>query len=268
MRFFERALLLAAVVCLAPQAIQAQVKTPTDRLLAARALYYTPTTAGLKSFHCDLVTDWKGILSRSSGKDIPDDNPFLKYLQSAHVFVTDDLNGAGTLEWSNTAVPAEGLADPASKMRDGVTQMISGFFTSWNGYMNGSMVPAPAPTDVVSATTDGIHVHGSSDTMTVDEDFDKNMLLTQAHVVTPDLDAIAYPTFDDTTDGRIVSSFRTDLKQPVTAPIVQLNIAVIYQTVSSFRIPASLHYDLKNVGQFDFTLSGCSVVSDAKPTTK
>ena len=43
--------------------------------MSARALYYTPTTQGLKSFRCTVDFDWKDFLTRYSGADVKDDNP-------------------------------------------------------------------------------------------------------------------------------------------------------------------------------------------------
>ncbi len=51
--------------------IGAQDKAARDRLFAAHAQYYTPTTSGLKSFHCEASIDWKAMLTGFSGKRDP-----------------------------------------------------------------------------------------------------------------------------------------------------------------------------------------------------
>src|SRR5580704_4072400 len=93
-------MLLAALLCLG-SALLAQNKDPRARLTAAHTLYYTPTASGLKSFHCEAAIDWKSMLTRLSGVDIPDDNPALKFLQTVHLSVDDDLKGNGSLGWTS-----------------------------------------------------------------------------------------------------------------------------------------------------------------------
>jgi hypothetical protein len=88
--------------------IPAQDKAASDRLIVARGQYYTPTASGLKSFRCEATIDWKALLTRFGGTEIPDDNPVLKYLQTVHLSVTDQLKGQASMEWSDTGVPPRG----------------------------------------------------------------------------------------------------------------------------------------------------------------
>src|ERR1700744_1439040 len=90
----------AALLSVTPCVLRAQTTSPNTKLLSARALYYTPTTQGLKSFHCTVDFDWKDFLARYSGADVKDDSPYLQYLRSIHLAVSDDLNGECKLEWT------------------------------------------------------------------------------------------------------------------------------------------------------------------------
>ncbi|HEV2577726.1 MAG TPA: hypothetical protein VGU25_11005 [Acidobacteriaceae bacterium] len=260
-----------SLVCVAASLIGANIHAQTkasDKLYSARALYYTPTTQGLRSFHCALVIDWKDLLARFSGTDIQEDNPFLKYLQTAHLSVTDDLKSGGQLDWANTAVPPEGKEGPAAKMKEGMQKMITSFFQTWNGYMSGKMVPAPDDSTTVTEVNGTIQLHAKAANMDVTESFDKNMLLTEAHVVTPSIDATAYPTYVDTSDGRVVSIIRTVYRQPPTAPPAEGTFTVSYAMVSNFRLPETLSVNAKNIGAFVFKFSGCSVETAEKAAGK
>lgn len=251
-----------AVLCLIVRPAFSQKQSPTERLIAARALYYTPTTAGLKSFGCRVSFDWKTFLTNVTGKEIQDDNAFLQYLVAGQMSVKDELRGSGELQWSTTAVPAKGLEDSATKMQKGLGEMFDGFFQSWNGYLNGTMVPVPDKTVTLTPVAEGLHLHGAYDKMVIDEDYDKNMLLTQAHVVTPEMDVIATPTFTDTPDGRLVAEIHNEVRQPVSAPPAYADISVVYQQVGAYRLPGTIHYGVKNVAQMDFKLSDCTVNSE------
>ena len=59
--------------------------------------------------------------------------------------------------------------------------------------MNGSMVPIPDSSVTITNAGDGTHLSGTSDGSTFDEDFDKNILLTQVQVVTPTLKVLRRP---------------------------------------------------------------------------
>jgi hypothetical protein len=265
-----------ALFCLAALATASSVRAQTTsastgastKLMAGRALYYTPTVQGLKSFRCTVDFDWKDFLARFSGADVKDDNPVLQYLRTVHLTVSDDLNGDGHLDWTASGTPPAGKEDSIAKMKEGMQQMMVGFFSSWNAYMNGNMVPMPDSTTTITESADGLKLHAASGGTDVTELFDKNLLLTEAHVVQPTSDVLAYPTYDDTPDGRVVSAIRTVYRQPPTAPPAELNIRVSYTPVQNFRIPETLNYELKNVGAFTFKFSACSVQTTSKAPDK
>jgi hypothetical protein len=237
----------------------AQDKAARDRLFTAHGQYYTPTANGLKSFQCEATIDWKAMLSRFGGTEIPADNPLLKYLQTVHLTVVDELKGTGSIEWSETGVPPEGKEQGVKQMRDGLQTMMGGFFQSWNAYMSGAMVPFPDDSTEVTTAEAGIHLHATSDNMNVDEDFDKNMLLTQAVVVTPELKVVAVPIYVRTDDGLIISAVTSQLHQPPSAPPVEVTFRVEYAKVGAFQIPSHIVYDVKNVGVIEVGFNSCQV---------
>jgi hypothetical protein len=247
--------------------IRAQDKAARDRLFVAHAQYYTPTASGLKSFRCEAAIDWKTMLRRLSGKDIPEDNPVLKYLQTVHLSVVDELKGKGSLEWNDTAVPPAGKEAVAKQMHDGLQTMIGGFFQSWNGYMNGSMVPLPDDSVEVTTAGAGIHLHATPGSTNFDEDFDKDMLLTQAVVDNPQMKVVATPTYMRTEDGLVISAVSSRVNQPPSAASVDVTFRVEYEKVGSFQIPSHVVYDIKNVGVIEIAFNACEV-SVAGPAQK
>ncbi|MGH9713205.1 MAG: hypothetical protein ACRD5M_07895 [Candidatus Acidiferrales bacterium] len=247
------------ITCLCSASILAQDKAASDRLLAAHAQYYTPTANGLKSFHCEATIDWKAMLTRFSGAEIPDDNPTLKYLQTVHLSVVDQLKGKGSIEWSDTGVPPKGEEEAVKQIRDGLQMMMDGFFQSWNAYMNGSMVPFPTKDVEVTTAGDGIHLHGMSTKTKFDENFDKNMLLTQVVVDTPEVKVVAIPTYVRTNEGLVVSAVASEVNQPPSAPPMEVTFRVEYAKVDSFQIPSHVVYDLTNVGVIEVGFHTCQV---------
>lgn len=252
-------ILLCAVSCQVCASAIAQDNSARNRLSAAHAQYYTPTVNGLKSFRCEATIDWKAMLGRFAGTEIPDDSPILKYLQTVHLSVSDQLKGKGSLEWSSDGVPPAGKEQGANQMRDGLETTVAGFFQSWNAYMNGSMVPLPDSTVKITDTETGIHLSGTSTGTSFDEDYDKNMLLTQVLVVTPDLKVLAKPVYVSTPDGLVISTIASQVNQPPSAPQTQVTIRIDYAKVDSFQIPSHVVFDIKNTGVIEVGFSACQV---------
>jgi len=252
-------LLLFGSLCLARTTLHAQSKDPRTRLTAAHALYYTPTASGLKSFHCDAAIDWKSMLTHLSGVDIPNDNPALKFLQTVHLSVDDELKANGSLGWTSESDAPPDKSAAIKQIQDGLKTSVAGFFQSWNVYMNGSMVPVPDSTLTVTSVADGVHLSGTSGGSSFDEDFDKNMLLTQVRVVNPDMKVLATPTYASTPDGLLVSVVASQISQPSTAPPAEAIFRIDYAKVDSFQIPSRVVFDIKNTGVIEIAFNSCRV---------
>lgn len=231
-----------------------------QRLFAAHALYYTPTTNGLKSFHCDAAIDWKAMLTRLTGKDIADDNPGLQFLRTVHLSVDDELKGDGSLGWTDTVPPPAGREAAMDQTRHGLQTALAGFFQTWNAYLNGSMVPLPDKTVQVTETGPGYHLSGLGKDMKLDEDFDKNMVLNQVLVVTPAVRVLAVPIYASTPDGLVVSTVTSRINQPPTAPETEATFRIDYAKVDAFQIPSHIVLDIRNTGLIEFGLSNCKVL--------
>jgi len=249
------ATLLSGLTCCA---VSAQRPSPTARLQSARALYYNPAAAGLESFSCRVQPDWKAILTQATHAPVTDDNLFLVHLNSVQISTIDRLSGLGELHWHNTATPDEKFAASANEMQLSVSQMFQGIYQSWNAYLDGSMFPY-GDTTATSDAAGGVHVKYVQSKMATEEIYDKNMLLTEARFATDGLAVIAIPTFTDTPDGPIISSVTSELRQPPSAAPMHTVLSATYQTVDKYRIPASFHFEIKNVASFDFALNECTV---------
>ena len=250
-------------LCVSFPALSAQSKSGSleKRLLNARPAYYTPTAAGLQSFHCGVTIDWKDLFQRLQGKTLPDDDPMLKYVQSAHLSVEDNLHSGAHFAWANTGVPDPQIEKRAAQISSGMKQMVEGFLQSWNGYMNGSMVPAPDDTVTLTDENGALHLRAKTGTMHLDEYFDKSMLLTSAHVTDPSksMDVLAEPTYMESPKGRIVEDIHSIVKQPAPAADVDVRMSVTYREAGGFQLPATMKIDEQNVGTFDFAFTECAV---------
>jgi hypothetical protein len=254
-----RPLLTLTTLSLCALSTQAQKNDATTRLINARPLYYTPTSAGLNSFKCNVSFNWKAFLNAFAKSPIADDNPVLIYLNTTKLSVSDDLNGKGQLIWADTTKPPDGFAAGGAQMQGGMRQMFDAYFQTWNAYMNGSMVPTPDKTVVVTPDGDGVQLRGLTPNETLIEKFDKNMLLTETHVANATIDELDHPVFTRTPDGLVLSSINSLSHQPPSAPAAKLDLSTTYAMVGKFQLPASVTFTVENVGTFLFNLTGCQV---------
>lgn len=257
-------LLAFSALCVAQPALKTSAPQKLEsRLLSARATYYTPTSAGLRGFHCTLNMDWPRLF-QGFGNPIAEDNPAMHYLRSVRLSVSDSLRGEGQLEWADTSTPPDAFAKGGAQMRDGLKQMMTGFFKSWNAYMNGGMVPVPDDTVTLTQNADGLRLHTANSQFDVTEDFDNNVLLKQAHVLTSEMDILALPAYDQTPEGLRIASIASTIRQPKTAPPVLSTMTIKYAPVSGYQIPNFIGINIQNVGNFDFPLSNCAVDTEKK----
>ena len=220
-------------------------------------MYYKPTAAGLEGYSCNVKVDWPALLTRLRHVEVSDSDPLLQYLASSRLSMTDDLRRGGTLEWSPAGIPRPEVEKAVDKMRSGLQQMFQGFFQNWNGYLNGTLVPAPDQNTVVTPTEDGYHLHATSPVYVVDEDFDKGWLLKTVHVVSPHVEVTQYPLFDRRPEGLIVKSVRSVVHQTSDAGSSMVTVSFEYASADGFVLPSHFQVIEANVGIFDFDLTEC-----------
>jgi len=271
MRPYSKFLLASAGLALLFSSGIAQTAKPAvgsslkDRLYWGKTLYYNPTASGLKTFQCNVDYNWKDFLSRFSGTTIADDNPTLVYLQSTKLSIFDDLKSGGKLVWVNSATVPTGLNDHMTQMRTGMQQMVEGYFQSWNVFMNGSIVPAAEDSSNLSERDGHLLIHEVDKSITVDMDFDQNMLLVSMRALLSDSDTVMIPTFIQSPDGLLLGYAHSIIHQPPNAPPTEVNFTTTYAKVGKYQLPSKMNYEVKNVGVFEFPLSGCVANPD---TTK
>ena len=201
------------------------------------------------------------MLTRLTGKDVAEDNPGLQFLRTVRLSVDDELKGNGSLQWTDTVPVPPGKEAAMNQTRDGLQTALAGFFQSWNAYMNGSMVPFPDETVKITEAGQGFHLSGLSKDMKIDEDLDKNMVLTQVLVVTPAMRIQATPAYTSTADGLVVSTVTSQINQPPTAPEMVATFRIEYAKVDAFQIPSHIVLDIRNTGLIEFGLNNCKVLT-------
>ncbi len=230
---------------------------PAAALAKARGLYYTPVDSGLKSFHCDVGFDWKEFIQKASNQAVPDDDSRLKYLKTIQMSIDDDLHGGGELHWSAPAPAPEDAEASVGKIREGMQQVWSGFFQSWNSFATGDLVTLDARA-TTERTSDGYHVAVRTGPGLAEELYDSNLLLKTVRVTTPTLESIITPTFSPSAHGLLLTAVSSSYKQPPTAQPVEVTMKVGYATVGTFQLPSELSVSV-GPANFDYHLVNCTV---------
>ncbi len=248
---------LLAGLAVAPSSAPAQAAA--SAVAKARSLYYTPVDAGLKSFHCDVQFDWKDFMQKASNQAVPEDDARLKYLESIHLSVDDDLRGRGEMHWNATSPAPDTTGASVSKIRDGMQQLWSGFFQSWNGFATGDLM-TPDQRSVVEKTSDGYQVSVRTGADLATEQFGQDLTLKSVHVITASLESNITPSFTKGPQGLMVTSLASSYRQPPTAQPTDVTMDISYGPVGTFQLPATLAVAV-GPAHFQYRLQNCTVQS-------
>ena len=181
----------------------------------------------------------------------------MKYLRTVNLSVDDELHGAGELHWQAPAPPPAGSDDSVSKLRDGLRQMWSGFFQSWNSFVTGDLTAVDAKS-TVEQTAAGYQVMAHEATGIAEEQYDRSFLLKSVHVSTEALESTIVPTYTPSAQGLLVTTIRSAYKQPPSAPETEVVMQLNYAPVGSFELPSDLKVSV-GPAQFVFGLANCTV---------
>ncbi len=256
-----RAVLSCLLLCVSASAqqpvAQSGISSPASALAKARQLYYTPVDGGLKAFHCDVDFDWKEFIQKASSQAVPDDDARLKYLRSIQMSVDDDLRGGGELHWNAPAPAPDDAESSVSKIRDGMQQVWSGFFQSWNSFATGDLVTLDGRAST-ERTGNGYHVAVRTGPSLAEELYDNNLLLKTVHVTTPNLESTMTPTFSPGPHGLQLTAVSSSYKQPPTAQPTEVTMNVSYAPVGTFQLPSGLSVSV-GPANFVYRLANCTV---------
>ncbi len=222
-------------------------------------MYYTPIDRGLQGFSCDVSFNWKQFIETANHAPVPDGDERLAYLRSIKLTVTDELNGAGQLQWAAPTTAPDASEQSIAQIRSGMQAMWSGFFQSWNGFNTGDLVSLNDRQTTVERTGSGYHVFTAQSGKIAEETYNKQFVLLSLHVSTPTLDSNLTPIFLDTAQGRIVTNLNSVVKQPPSAPGSTIDTTVHYAPVNGFQLPLEVAIDVAGAANFDFTLTNCTV---------
>lgn len=267
----HRCLATASILCLslcsyAQSAVPVQNDLPDKANIVQqmRTLYYTPTTAGLRSFSCHATIDWRAVLQNAAaGKELAANDPRILYLNQNSLSFRLKLDGDTEVVWNSPPGPPPGNAAAFDQMKNGTIGMLRGFTKVWTVFLNGTLLPLPAEKDYqLTRGEDGVFDLVASHPGTiVEEKFTANYTMTEYHVKTGALDVDFFPTFAKTADGLLLTELAGTYASgtPATAHIT---LHGGYQEVGGYQVLQKFDVALLNVGRFSFTFDNCQINQD------
>jgi hypothetical protein len=244
----------AAMVGFTASAQEIDTAKRADLLTGANSIYYNLREAGLKSFRCEVDVDWQSIFVSASGKKVPEDDPYLKYLRSARISVTSDLMAKPRIDWANIGTPPQDKEKDATRLQGGVRSMLEGFLSSWAPSLNGTLInQKPKSMELTGKNYVVRAMDGDSETL------DKNLRLTHTSMTTSDLRAEMDTDFIKSPEGLLLIKLDGTYQQPPTAPGSHVIMSTTYQNVGAFHLPEKIKLTVEKVAAVSMTLTACTV---------
>ncbi len=251
----------------ASQNSPAAITSANDALLARAAkLYYSTAKTGLEGFDCALHPDWRTLFA-SAGKEtaVPADDPRIVMMNSVKMVFHARLNGNSTVGWEQPANADKPLDQDSTALLDGMhqatTQTLQGFMQFWTPFVNGSVVPATSEGLTISRTDTGYTMDSDQSGVIVTEVLDNQLLLHEFNVKMSSATIKFSPAYEPTPQGLLVNGFQAHILPVGASPeqAQQMRVAIEYQTLDGFPIPAKLNMSVSNSGEMNFVLDGCTV---------
>ena len=239
---------------------------PNDEILArAGNLYYSTEKTGLDSFVCAIHPDWNALFL-SADKSVTASDPRIVLLNSVKITLHGRLKGTPSLDWNPPAVQDKNSIKLLDDMHQATEQTLMGFMQFWTPFVDGSAVPASSEGLEMTRTEQRFKLHAITGDTDVTEELDNRLLLKHFNVVMSMATVNFVPAYKSTDKGLLVNSFVANI-QPAGSPpekAQEMHVAIDYQTVDGFPLPARLNMNVINSGEFDFSFDGCTVTRQAK----
>jgi hypothetical protein len=210
----------------------------------------------VKSFHCDVEVDWPAFFSVITGKTVPSDDLAVKKMQAIKISFTNNLSGGATVEWT----PPSGSSDSTAgidQMKTGFVQMVTGFFQTWNGSLNGTLIPLAPRT--LAPNANGFTVDESNGTDTEKLLLDKDLKVTEIISKKPEATATVETNFQSSPKGLLLMDVTAEYHEPPSAPAVHLTMKTTFAPQGDFLVPDSLAVSIPNALAFNMKFTNCTV---------
>lgn len=209
----------------------------------ARAAYYNLRDQGFVQFQVKIVPDWGPVLDPLRKTAQPGQiERATQMLGGLHFSMS--LDGANKVQVTHSAdapAPNPEAAKGFNQIFEGMEQAIKGFFDTWSPFMLTSMFPQVDGKYQVEELGDKYRVTYKEDDVDIVLTMNKDFVLSEARITSPQFDSAIWPEFTKTPKGFVLSGYKADYHS--ATDITKLAIKIKNLEVNDLQLPGKLSID-------------------------
>jgi len=210
----------------------------------ARQAYYNLRAAGLDEFRDTIKPNWSLVLKDQLKEDPEKGEAAVKLLNGLHFSMLLDKKGKVTVTHHTDTEPAnEQQRQGFDQIYSGMDQTITGFFTTWSGFMLNPPLPAADREYELEDLGTQYRISykdGESDVVTT---MSKDMIITEMKESSKDYISSVRPQLTRTAKGFVLTGYSADYKPTQGRGAVKLQLKIQNEAFSGLQLPANLVLD-------------------------
>jgi hypothetical protein len=206
----------------------------------ARTAYYTLAAHAFGGFQCDVNPTWEVAL-----QDIIKSNPAnakatMKILNQLKFGVALDATGPAKVTHNSVTPANDKQARGFNQIYGGVEKTLVGFFNTWSMFVRSSPLPTPESAYELNGRDGGWHLAYKEGTANVITEMEKDFVIRELKVTTPEFVSSIRPQFTHTREGLLLTAYQGEYRSQAQGDYTQLALRITYREVDGFQIPAKM----------------------------
>ena len=237
----------------APALACAQSEDDIKTLDRARSHYLVgPVPA---SIACGVALDWDTFFDRMKIERTDEVRQRIQKLSTIHISVV--TRGATD---TDVKVEASDSTPAFDSVTDGLKLQLQGFFQMYWSEAYGRLIAKRGDKFTLERTADGYVQKASDGLSEVSIVMNKEFVITEYGLKSPQMSAEVTPTFKPGADG-LLRLRQVDQTTDIGPSKLVVSIKFDYQNVQSYEVPQHITMELPGSYSFDYTLTDCKVNS-------
>jgi hypothetical protein len=250
--------LFSGAVC--AQAVDAA--TRQSLVTQARHAYYNLRAEGLDSFECTVTPDWELLLRAERQQNPEGADAAIKTLRQLQFITRLSSDSSVKLTHNDLTGQSSEMMTALRQIYSGMEQMASGFFDTWKVFMLSPPFPAAASEYQLERVGPRYRLSYKEDSANVVTSMEKDFVINEMRISTPEFDSTIHPDFARTTQGFVLNGYEADYQSQKPEETTHLKVHMDYQEVAGLQMLKKLSlagtYGGSNFA-IDLAFDGCKV---------
>ncbi len=241
---------ICALASAAPAALAADKAANEKFLEKARASYYSLKKAGLAQFKCGVTVDWDKTLAEFRKTNPEEADRRVKIFNNIRFdFIEPIGGGQTTVTHSYNGEDHPELAPNFEKIFHGTEQTISGFFSTWSGFVAVPFLPDPSDNYKLVKDHSRYNVSTEDGGVKVLAVLGQDLAIQKVKVSSKSFDSTIATQFHKVDGLYLLSSYDATYASESQGIKGGVKVNIEYQVVDGFQIPKVLDIQGSNNGQ-------------------